>query len=101
MRITVKEFNKGLCARCRSGAFIRSERGRTRFECERFNHVPPGIIEECTGFSDKNVMTEYQMKEVAWILTIDPKSKKIGFMSPGSENHKNAMKRVHFPTEDI
>lgn len=99
MRVIVKDRVRGLCGSCRNGSFVRNSRDATTFDCERFRHIPPGEIEHCTAYSDKAQMTEYQMKEIGWILTTDPVSKQIGFVRPGTKEHKDEVRKTSFPDE--
>ena len=80
--------DKRLCDSCDYGHVIKGpQQGQEKVYCtnrglERL-HVPFPVV-ECSDFCKKNQMTEYEAKQIGWVLEVSG-GKTLGFKPPKKE----------------
>lgn len=74
-----------LCADCRNGIATHFDNGGMLVRCSVGAGQPVVIhrpVTRCTDFEDKTLTDRYEMEKIAWRLTTDKKSAKVGFVPP-------------------
>ena len=78
MRLKIVEFPKTLCESCTEGQVTDFADGTRKVWCD--NGMAPHLIDRpvqrCSGYSQKGKMTEYQAREIGWVLE---SRKSVGF----------------------
>ena len=87
MRFTFKfrdgEVGRGLCGTCRESQIMIDGQGRETALCHSIGMSPFVVrraIHQCSSYTAVNQMTEYEAKEIAWLL--ETKGKVVGFVPP-------------------
>ena len=90
MPFTLKQENidpeKSLCSTCESGLIIKRNSETSRY-CNDVRRPIKGIVTECSGYSEKGALDLYELKQIAWIISVD-KTRKIGFSPPKDHGKK-------------
>ena len=88
MKVQVKENLQrvGICTTCRLFSWRKTDKGHN-FKCSAWekefsvkNDSITSPVLECSEYDDKRVAQLWDMKDSAWYLRTDGKSKKIGFV---------------------
>jgi hypothetical protein len=45
-------------------------------------------VEQCSDFSRRELVDRWDMEKIAWIVKTDSSGLKVGFVAPGSEEHR-------------
>jgi hypothetical protein len=67
---------------------IRHYNGNVFIRCHSLEKVIVDPVEECTSFDDATTPSQYDMEQIATFI-ITNKTGSIGFIKPGTEEHKN------------
>ena len=88
LRMHVKEgVARGLCGTCEESQIMRDETGKEHAFCGQHHsgQFPiPGVITECNKYKKLNQMTEWEAKQIGWIIEIHP-GRAAGFGMPKTE----------------
>jgi hypothetical protein len=90
MTFTIKnniDDNKSLCAQCQHGTVLRKSNEVVRF-CHRLERGIRGIVTECSSFRRTGVLDLYDLKQIAWVLSVDKHSRSVGFAPPKDYGQK-------------
>lgn len=86
MKFTLIQQHKAgtLCESCSSGTIARSAHGRVSVHCSEFcrDSQPVQPVVECSGYAFKWGEAPYEMKDMAWDITLDKARTRVGFISP-------------------
>ena len=89
--LTIKKPRQhvGLCTNCDNAHVVTDRRGRDIVFCDEMAYDTPivGGITECNRFEPYGFMTQYEAKQMGWVLENRP-GKKIGF-SPPKKNDRD------------
>jgi hypothetical protein len=92
--IKIARTAKGLCDTCSSCVFIEGEGSQAIRHCEQVNRDIRFSVEACSGYNDRTATPLWEMKQTAWIIVPSETSPaKIGFVRPGTDEHKKALGR--------
>ena len=71
-----------LCDSCESGLISRGAADSEEFVfCMRMNRRVSARVTECNQYVDRTQPPLWALKELAWVLQVDSKRQKIGFLS--------------------
>lgn len=86
MAVRVREERvKTLCSGCSWGTVVELDNGRVVVNCSQLQSIVERPVVRCTEFTMKGTLNIRELKEQAWILRKDPKTKEIGFKPPGEK----------------
>ncbi len=90
MRLTIKDDVKTICVGCRYGQIMRSnETTEVAIWCHELDRRLHFRVSECSKFHRQGANDRWEMEKMAWIIKTDPTSgKKLGFVRPGTAEHK-------------
>lgn len=77
-----------LCDTCKWGSRVTDNQNNSIHRCRLFDKDFENPISFCTEYTEKGKMNLYNMKEMAILINLD-KPGQIGFIRPGSEQHKD------------
>ncbi len=71
-----------LCDSCSNGVVLRGPADSEEYVYCSLVEKPIGMrVTECNRYTDRTHAPLWAMQEIAWVLQVDPKRQKIGFMS--------------------
>lgn len=83
---TTNESVPSLCETCEHATQIKGDRLNDRLTLCDLVHparMMPFLVRECSGWTEKGGMDLYQMRQAAWIMTIDKRDRSnVGFRAP-------------------
>ena len=91
---------EGLCTNCNSGIVMEGSSGRIRVHCTWMDKAVPEPLVRCSKYSNKNDIHVDYLESIATLL-IQNKMGKIGFIRPGTEEHKQWRKGGGVDPSDI
>jgi hypothetical protein len=78
----------GLCTRCQYASIRETNNGEVQITCNQFmrphNVVLKPLI-RCSEFLDHGAVDKYDLEKIAWIVSTDSKTNKVGFTPPKKE----------------
>jgi hypothetical protein len=80
--------SKGLCASCEEGAIREDAKNNIEVWCEAWcftGSKPHRIfapITRCTGYRQRGAVSKDALEKIAWHITTDKRTGKIGFLTP-------------------
>lgn len=84
MKDMTAKSDKDLCPSC-SHFTQRIDAGGTVRQCDMFGrpeNIVRGRVEDCSHYYPRNLPSLRELSNIAWEITTDKKTKKIGFISP-------------------
>lgn len=91
MKDMTARSDKDLCPSC-SHVAQRTDAGGTVRTCGMFSRsamTVRGRVTDCSDYYPKTLPSLRSMTEIAWDITTDKKSKKVGFISPAERRAKH------------
>ena len=80
-----------LCRSC-DHSFIRIQDGEEIFRCMLSHGYAvsriEGRVSECNKYEKRDALSKYDLEKQAWIIQIGASGEKIGFVRPGTREHK-------------
>ena len=91
MRVHLRdETQHDLCRTCQHSTIYTDAHGRESKVCSELPSGHGRVLAEivkCNGYAAKNTMDEWDMKQIAWVIEINPKNREyVGFRPP--KTHK-------------
>jgi hypothetical protein len=91
MKDMTAQSDKDLCPSCTYITERTDRRGVTR-ECSRFENahtqVISGRVTDCTDYYPKNLPSLHNLSAIAWEITTNKKTGKVGFITPQERRAK-------------
>lgn len=87
VRIRVINESGTLCGSC-DRATVTRYIGGLRIFCNAWEREMTSKVIECSKYRLKNAPDRYDLEKIAWILRTDPTRTKVGFVLPGTAEHK-------------
>lgn len=84
-RFKIRETIPGVCTSCKSSQ-IMTTRASVRVFCNQLNQFIPEPLTHCNEFHDAAQPDKWDLSRIAWY--IDTSKKQIGFIQPGTAEHK-------------
>jgi hypothetical protein len=80
----------GLCGSCKN-AYIREGRNSVLVLCTEarlgYHEITEPIV-RCRDYQDASQPTKWNLEQIAWTISVDAKTKKVGFKPPGEPEKK-------------
>jgi len=81
MQFKIDQDERGLCPRCKNAQIIKYTDGSFTIDCSEFGLIKKPV-ESCTAYNDPKTPSEWDMRQIAWIINSDKKGNFIGFIKP-------------------
>lgn len=79
-----------LCSRC-SHAMVISTTSGDLVHCGELNRFIKYTVRQCSRFRNVGDIPEWRLRNIAWIITPSTGSRPIGFVKPGTEEHRKLL----------
>jgi hypothetical protein len=87
LRLENIDPEKSLCSKCEHGMIVNTST-KTYRHCKLLETNINEVVESCSAFSQKGALSLWQMKEVAWVLEVNKRTRKVGFSPPKDHGRK-------------
>ena len=95
MKPRIQEDNfKTLCTSCQWGHVIRGHNGEIVIRCQEIGGKAGRMrfaVHSCTEYEDRSQPKLRDYENMAWLLRTDSLRKKVGFVAPGTGEHRKIL----------
>lgn len=84
----------GLCSSCANSTILQYRSGKAQVSCSWFGRIT-GPVDTCTEYRAANQPSVKEFESIGWIIDTSPR--RIGFIRPGTADHKAALERKATP----
>ena len=95
MNVNIKVMNgaraeKRLCDTCSAGIVMRgASANEESIFCEEMERMVAIHVVECNRYKEGGVPSLWDLREIAWVLNVDSRRRKIGFLNAEKRHNQN------------